>query len=88
MKNVFFEWQNGQHVDISDDEEIDPKEYRKILKSQNASMFKLQNYRDSKVYNNWLNQEKFLFEKNNNSKKKRSFRPSLHVKAAHVNAAK
>ena len=40
---------DGQHVDISDDEDVDPKEYRKMLKNQNASMFKLQNYRDQKV---------------------------------------
>lgn len=40
---------DGQHVDMSDDEDLDPKEYRKILKTQNASMFKLQNYRDTKV---------------------------------------
>jgi len=33
---------------LSDDEDIDPKEYRKILKNQNASMFKLQNYKDTK----------------------------------------
>ena len=54
---VFFEFclfhipfkKDGQHIDLSDDEDVDPKEYRKMLKNQNSSMFKLQNYRDSKV---------------------------------------
>lgn len=40
---------DGQHVEISDDEDLDPKEYRKLLKNQNAAMFKLQNYRDTNV---------------------------------------
>ena len=42
----------GQHVEYTDDEEEvkDPLEFRKILKTQNSSIVKLQKLRDSKVF--------------------------------------
>lgn len=40
---------DGEHVDISDDEDIDPKEYTRIIKGKNQNMVKLQLYRDTKA---------------------------------------
>ena len=41
--------QEGEHMDISDEEDFDQNEFKKILKTKNQSLVKVQMLKDSKV---------------------------------------
>jgi hypothetical protein len=41
--------QDGEHVDISEEEDFDADQFKKILKTKNQSLVKVQMLKDTKV---------------------------------------
>jgi hypothetical protein len=42
--------QDGEHVEISEEEDFDADQFKKILKTKNQSLVKVQMLKDSKVH--------------------------------------